>query len=78
MQRLTCNAARVVAQVGCDHGLHQHAPLRVQSIPAVGGVIALVDMARFSYTYQCKHYEFAGRDCDYGLIDAKVPHRVPG
>ena len=30
--------ARVVAQLGCDHGLHQHVPLRVQSVPVVGGV----------------------------------------
>ena len=35
--------ARVVAQLGCDRGLHQHVPLRVQSVPVVGGV--LVDTA---------------------------------
>ena len=37
--------ARVVAQLGCDHGLHQHVPLRVQSVPVVGGVNVLVDTA---------------------------------
>ena len=37
--------ARVVAQLGCDRGLHQHVPLRVQSVPVVGGVNVLVDMA---------------------------------
>ena len=29
--------ARVVAQLGCDRGLHQHVHLRVQSVPVVGG-----------------------------------------
>ena len=37
--------ARVVAQPGCDHGLHRHVPLRVQSVPVVGGVNVLVDTA---------------------------------
>ena len=43
--------ARVVAQLGCDHGLHQHVPLRVQSVPIVGGVNinVLVDTAMQSY-----------------------------
>ena len=36
---------RVVAQLGCDRGLHQHVPLRVQSVPVVGGVNVLVDTA---------------------------------
>ena len=35
--------ARVVAQLGCDRGLHQHVPLRVQAF--VGGADVLVDMA---------------------------------
>ena len=33
----------VVAQPGCDRGLHQHVPLRVQMVPVVGSV--LVDTA---------------------------------
>ena len=37
--------ARVVAQLGCDRGLHQHVPLRVQSVPVVVGVNVLVDTA---------------------------------
>ena len=37
--------ARVVAQLGCDRGLHQHVPLRGQSVPVVGGVNVLVDTA---------------------------------
>ena len=38
--------ARVVAQLGCYRGLHQpHVPLRVQSVPVVGGVNVLVDTA---------------------------------
>ena len=37
--------ARVVAQLGCDRGLDQHVPLRVQSVPVVGGVNVLVDTA---------------------------------
>ena len=37
--------ARVVAQLGCDRGLHQHVPLRVQSVPVVRDVNFLVDMA---------------------------------
>ena len=37
--------ARVVAQLGRDRGLHQHVPLRVRSVPAVGGVNVLVDTA---------------------------------
>ena len=37
--------ARVVAQLGCGRGLHQHVPLRVQSVPVVGGVNVLVDTA---------------------------------
>ena len=37
--------ARVVAQLGCDRSLHQHVPLRVQSVPVVGGVNLLVDTA---------------------------------
>ena len=36
----------VVAQLGCDRGLHQHVPLRVQSVdPVVGGLNVLVDTA---------------------------------
>ena len=37
--------ARVVAQLGCDHGLHQHLPWRVQPVPVAGGVNVLVDTA---------------------------------
>ena len=37
--------ARVLAQLGCDHDLHQHVPVRVQSVPVVGGVNVLVDTA---------------------------------
>ena len=37
--------ARVVAQLGCDRGLHQHVPLRVQSVPVIGGVNVLVNTA---------------------------------
>ena len=41
--------ARVVAQLGCDRGLHQHVPFRVpfrvQSVPVVGRVNVLVDTA---------------------------------
>ena len=37
--------ARVVAQLGCDRGLHQHVPLRVQSVLVVGRVNVLVDTA---------------------------------
>ena len=37
--------ARVVAQLGCGRGLHQHMPLRVQSVPVFGGVNVLVDTA---------------------------------
>ena len=37
--------ARVVAQLGCDRGLHQHVPLGVQSVPVVRGVNVLVDTA---------------------------------
>ena len=37
--------ARVVAQLGCDRGLQQHGPLRVQSVPVVGGVNVLEDTA---------------------------------
>ena len=37
--------ARVVAQLGCDRGLHQHVSLTVQSVPVVGGVNVLVDTA---------------------------------
>ena len=37
--------ARVVAQRGCDRGLHQHVPLRVQSVTVVEGVNALVGTA---------------------------------
>ena len=36
---------RVVAQLGCVRRLHQHMPLRVQSVPPVGGVNVLVDTA---------------------------------
>ena len=45
--------ARVVAQLGCDRGLHQHVPLTVQSVPVVGGVNVLVDTAMWSciHTY---------------------------
>ena len=35
--------ARTVAQLGCDSGLHQRVPLRVQSVRVVGGVNVLVD-----------------------------------
>ena len=38
--------ARVVAQLGCDRGLHQHMPLRV---PAVRGVNILADTAMPSH-----------------------------
>ena len=41
--------ARVVAQLGCDRGLHQHVPLRVQPVPVAGGVNVLVDTAMQSY-----------------------------
>ena len=37
--------ARVVAQLGCDCGLHQQVPLRVQSVSVVGGVNVLVETA---------------------------------
>ena len=37
--------ARLVAQLGCDRGLHQHVPLRVQLVPVVRGVNVLVDTA---------------------------------
>ena len=37
--------AHVVAQLGCDRGLHQRVPLGGQSVPDVGGVNVLVDMA---------------------------------
>ena len=37
--------ARVVAQLRCDRGLPQHLPLRVQSVPVVGGVNVLADTA---------------------------------
>ena len=37
--------ARVVVQLGCDRGLHQHVPLRVQSVLVVGGASFLVDTA---------------------------------
>ena len=37
--------ARVVAQLGCNRGLHQHVPLRVQAVPVVGCVNVLVDTA---------------------------------
>ena len=37
--------AREVAQLGCDRGVHQHVPLRVQSVPVVRGVNVLVDTA---------------------------------
>ena len=43
--------ARVVAQLGCDRGLHQHVPLRVQSVPVFGGVNVLVDTAMQSYIH---------------------------
>ena len=37
--------ARMVAQLGCDRGLHQHVPLRGQPVPGVGGVNVRVDTA---------------------------------
>ena len=37
--------ARVVAQLGCNRGLHQHVTLRVQSVPVVEGVNVFVDTA---------------------------------
>ena len=37
--------ARVVAQLGCDRGLHQHVPLRVQSVPVGGWINVFVDTA---------------------------------
>ena len=37
--------ARVVAQLGCDHGWHRREPLRVESAAVVEGVNALVEMA---------------------------------
>ena len=36
---------RGAALMGCDRGLHQHVPLRVHSVPVVGGVNVLVDTA---------------------------------
>ena len=36
---------REVAQLGCDRGLHQHVPLRVQSVPEVRGFNILEDTA---------------------------------
>ena len=32
----------VVAQLGCDHGLHHNVRLRVQAVPVVRGVNVLV------------------------------------
>ena len=43
--------ARVVAQLGCDRGLHQHVPSRVQSVPFVGGANFIVDSAMQSYIH---------------------------
>ena len=40
--------ARVVAQLGCDDGVHQHVPLRVQLVPVFRGVNVLVDSAILS------------------------------
>ena len=56
--------ACVVAQLGCDRGLHQHVPLRVQSVPAVGGVNVLVDTA-----WRGESMEPA---CGYGLVAGAV------
>lgn len=39
----------LVAQLGCDLGFHQHVPVRVQSVPVVRGVNALVRTATLSY-----------------------------
>ena len=38
----------MVAQLGCDRGLHRHVPLRVQSVAFVGVVNVLVDTAMYT------------------------------
>ena len=45
----------MMAQLGCDHGLLQHVPLRVQSVTVVGGVNVLVDTAMYSYIHTFIH-----------------------
>ena len=45
----------MMAQLGCDHGLHQRVPLRVQSVPVGGGVNVLVDTAMYSYIHTYIH-----------------------
>ena len=47
--------ARVLAELGCDRGLHQHVPLRVQSVPIVGGVNVHVGTAMQSYIHTYIH-----------------------
>ena len=47
--------ALVVAQLRCDHGLYQHVPLSVQSVPVVGGVDVFVDTAMVSYIHTYIH-----------------------
>ena len=44
-----------LAQLGCDHGLHQHVPLRVESVPVVRGVNVLMDTAMLSYMHAYIH-----------------------
>ena len=44
-RRVEVAVALMVTHAGCDRGLHQHVPLRVQSVPIVGGVNVLVDTA---------------------------------
>lgn len=41
--------AHGVAQLGCDHILRRHVPLRVRSVPVAGGVNVLVVTAIQSY-----------------------------
>ena len=45
----------MVAQLGCDRGLHQHVPLRVQTVPVVRGVNVLVHTAMQSYIHTYIH-----------------------
>ena len=49
--------AHVVAQMGCDHGLHQHMPLRVQSVTVVGGANFRVDTAMQPYIHMIEALE---------------------
>ena len=43
--------ARVVVQLGCDHSVHTHVPLRVQSVQIAGGDNVLVDTAMEYHIY---------------------------